>query len=168
MRCRQLSSLSVLLLVAACKPIMFADGTPCGGNRMVRAEAALPDTGIGAGGLARIDFLESESISSLDESSLFIWTFPPPNTSFADSPPRVRVTTADGRVFLDREAGPAYQGSWYLKAFIPKGQLRDEIVAAFQDGVVTVEFSTAQPSMRVTRVQPIVSFAGRNPVLQCV
>jgi hypothetical protein len=159
--------LSSLLLANACANILNR-GTPCGGERNVDARAVLPDTGLGAGGDANISFNESDPNRSLDESSLIVWTFPPANTMFADNPPRVRVITDDGRVFLDLTATSAYLGSWYVRAPVAKGAIRDEIVAAFQNGLVTVEFSTSGPAPKVTRVRPTVRFAGTTPVVLCV
>jgi hypothetical protein len=157
--------LSLLVLSTACTDFVNR-GSPCGGTLQVDAEAVLPDTGLGAGGKANISF--SETNHTLDESSLIVWTFPPSNTTFTDSPPRVRVLTSDGRVFLDLQAMPAYIGSWYVLQPIPNGPLREEIVSAFQAGLGVVEFSSAQPNQKVTRVRPDVRFAGRTPVLQCL
>jgi hypothetical protein len=154
-------------LATACSNLVNP-GSPCGGTRQVDAQAVLPDTGLGAGGRANISFHESEPRSSLDESSLIVWTFPPDSATFAGGPPRVRVWTDDGRVFLDRQSSSAYLGSWYAREAIPDGSRRDEIVSAFQAGVVTVEFLDASPMPKVTRVRPSVRFAGRTPVLQCL
>jgi hypothetical protein len=127
----------------------------------------LPDTGLGAGGQASIDFYESEPNRSLDETSLGVWTFPPANATFADNPPRVRLVTDDGRVFLDLESTSAYLGSWYVRQAIPNSPVRDETVSAFQAGLVIVEFSIAQPVQKVTRLRPSIRFAGRTPVGIC-
>jgi hypothetical protein len=124
----------------------------------------LPDTGLGAGGQADISFHESEPGRSLDESALFIWTFPPTHTMFADGAPRVRLVTDDGKAFLDLQSTSAYLGSWYVRQAIPDGPVRDQIVSAFQAGLVIVEFSSAQPVQKVARVRPSVRFAGRTPV----
>lgn len=163
----RLTLLSSLVLSAACVDIVNR-GTPCGGTRQVDAQAVLPDTGLGAGGQAGITFYESDPISNRDESSLIVWTFPPANTMFADSPPRVRLVTDDGTVFLDLESTSAYQGSWYVIQAIPNGPVRDQIVAAFQAGLVMIEFSSAQPVRKTTRVRPSVRFAGRTPVARCL
>ena len=128
--------LSLLVLSTACTDFVNR-GSPCGGTLQVDAAAVLPDTGLGAGGKANISF--SETNHTLDESSLIVWTFPPSNTTFTDSPPRVRVVTSDGKVFLDLQAMPAYIGSWYVLQPIPKGPLREEIVSAFQAGLGVVE-----------------------------
>lgn len=163
----RLTTLGSLLLSASCADIT-SRGAPCGGTRQVDAEAVLPDTGLGAGGTANISYNESEPISGLNESSLIVWIFPPANTAFADSAARVRVVTDDGRTFLDRQSTSAYLGSWYVNEPIPDDSLRDEIVSAFQAGVVVVEFSSAQPFAKVTRVRPSVRFAGRTPVARCL
>ena len=166
MKLFRLTFLSSLLLSSGCLDI--TRGIPCGGQRQVDAFAVLPDTGLGARGQAAVTFSESDPERSLDETSLSVWTFPSANTTFADSPPRVRLVTDDGRVFLDVQSGTAYEGSWSAKQKIPKGPAREEIVAAFDRGIVTVEFSNALPVPKVTRVRPTVRFAGRTPVLQCL
>lgn len=158
--------LSSLAIVTACSEFLNR-GTPCGGVRSVDATATLPDTGLGAGGKANITFSESQPGRSLDETSLIVWTFPAPNAPFAGNPPRVRIFTDDGRVFLDVESTAAYQGSWYARALIPDTTVRDEIVAAFQNGRVSVEFSSGQPASKMTRVVPTITFAGRTPVVIC-
>jgi hypothetical protein len=164
-RVRSLLLLSTIAIATACSELLNR-GTPCGGVRSVDATATLPDTGLGAGGKANITFSESQPGRSLDETSLIVWTFPPTNASFPGNPPRVRILTDDGRVFLDVEANPAYQGSWYARAPIPDTAVRDEIVAAFQNGRVSVEFSTSQPTQK-TRVVPTIAFAGRTPIVIC-
>ena len=161
----RLTFLSLFALPAACTDFVNR-GSPCGGTLEVDAEAVLPDTGLGAGGKANISF--SETNHALDESSLIVWTFPPSNTTFTDGPPRVRVLTTDGRIFLDLEATAAYMGSWYVRRSIPSGPVRDEIVSAFQSGLGVIEFSRAQPTQKLTRVRPDVRFAGRSPVLRCL
>jgi len=161
----RLTFLPLFALSTACTDFLNR-GSPCGGTLEVDAEAVLPDTGLGAGGKATISF--SETNHALDESSLIVWTFPPSNTTFADSPPRVRVLTTDGKVFLDLEATAAYMGSWYVRQTIPSGPVRDEIVSAFQSGLGVIEFSRAQPTQKLTRVRPDVRFAGRSPVLRCL
>jgi len=161
----RLTFLPLFALSTACTDLLNR-GSPCGGTLEVDAEAVLPDTGLGAGGRASISF--SETNHALDESSLIVWTFPPSNTTFTDGPPRVRVLTTDGRIFLDLEATAAYMGSWYVRRSIPSGPVRDEIVAAFQSAVGVVEYSSRQPSQKVTRVRPDVRFAGRSPVLRCL
>jgi len=161
----RLTFLPLFALSTACTDLLNR-GSPCGGTLEVDAEAVLPDTGLGAGGKATISF--SETNHALDESSLIVWTFPPSNTTFADSPPRVRVLTTDGKVFLDLEATAAYMGSWYVRQTIPSGPVRDEIVSAFQSGLGVIEFSRAQPTQKLTRVRPDVRFAGRSPVLRCL
>jgi hypothetical protein len=128
----------------------------------------LPDTGLGAGGTANVSFIESEPNRDLDDTWLIVWTSPAATRPFADDPPRVRVLTDDGRVFLDLQSTPAAAGSWYVKQAIAPGSVRDAIVAAFQAGQAVVEFSTTQPIEKVTRVRPIVRFAGRNPVAICL
>jgi hypothetical protein len=134
----------------------------------VQAQLVLPDTGIGAGGQGSVGFHESEA-GALDESSLIVWTFPPAGTAFADSVPRVRILTDDGRVFLDVQSTPAYQGSWYAKQDIPHGSIRDSIVSAFQQGVVTIELSSAPATGgKATRVRPTIQFAGRTPRVTCI
>ena len=163
----RLTLLLSLLLTTACSEI-FGRGSPCGGTRQVDAQVVLPDTGLGAGGRANLSFYESEPGRSLDETSMILWTFPPDGTAFTDAPPRVRVVTDDGRVFLDRRAGSAYLGSWYVREPIPTGPRRDEIVSAFQQAIVTVEFLGASPAQKLTRVRPNVRFAGRSPILQCL
>lgn len=162
----RLTLLSSIVLSTACVDITNR-GTPCGGTRRVDAQVVLPDTGLGAGGQANITFSESEPRSTLDESALIVWTFPPNNTMFADNPPRVRLVVDDGKVFLDRQSSSAYLGSWYVKEAIPPGAVRDQIVSAFAAGLVMVEFSSGQPAMKVTRVRPNVRFAGRGEVLRC-
>jgi hypothetical protein len=160
------SLLPVLLFSASCRSL-FTDGTPCGGTRRVTAQAVLPDTGLGARGTAGITFYESEPGRSLDETSLFVWTFPHDSTvRFADSAPHVRVVTDEGLVLLDLDSSLAYQGSWYVRQPVPAESMRQAIVNAFQSGKVTVEFSSTVPA-RVTRVRPSVEFAGRDPVLLC-
>src|SRR6185503_16662430 len=128
----------------------------------------LPDTGLGAAGTANVGFHESEPNRTLDETAVYVWTFPAAGKPFADSPPRVRVVTDDGRVFVDVQSTLAYQGSWYVNQQIPDSSLRDQIVSAFQAGVVVIEFSSGDHVERVTRVRPDVHFAGRTPVLLCV
>jgi hypothetical protein len=154
-----------LVLSAACTDFL-SRGSPCGGTRQVDAAAVLPDTGLGAGGTATIGF--SETNSSVDEFSLIVWTFPPANTTFADNSPRVRIITDDGKVFLDLESTSAYLGSWYVRQTIPEDPVRDEIVSAFQAGLVTIEFARTQPVAKVTRVRPTVRFAGTTPVVRCL
>ena len=161
----RLTFLPLFALSTACTDLLNR-GSPCGGTLEVDAEAVLPDTGLGAGGKANISF--SETNHALDESSLIVWTFPPSNTTFADSPPRIRVLATDGKVFLDLEATAAYMGSWYVRQTIPSGPVRDEIVSAFQSGLGVIEFSRAQPTQKLTRVRPDVRFAGRSPVLRCL
>lgn len=163
----RLTLLYSIVLSTACVEITNR-GTPCGGTRRVDAQAVLPDTGLGAGGQAAITFYESEPRSTVDESALFVWTFPPNNTMFADSPPRVRLVVDDGNVLLDRQSSSAYLGSWYVREGIPSGAVRDQIVSAFAAGLVMVEFSGGQPATKVTRVRPEVRFAGRDQVLRCV
>lgn len=141
-------------------------GSPCGGVLQVDAQVVLPDTGIGAGGQGSVGFYESEPLQ-FDESSLIVWTFPPAGTTFADSVPRVRILTDDGRVFMDVQSTSAYQGSWYAKRDIPHGSIRDSIVSAFQQGVVAIELSSAV-SGKVTRARPTIRFAGRTPRAVCV
>lgn len=164
-RCLHLVALAAALAPGACSDV--GPGEPCGGVLMVDAKAVLPDTGIGARGNATIAFTESEPNRTLDETALIVWTFPPPNESFADAPPRVRVMADDGRIFLDLTATSAYQGSWYVRQMVPKGALRDSIVTAFKAGRVAVEF--AQPNAaRATTVRPTVRYAGRTPVVMCI
>jgi hypothetical protein len=162
----RLTLFAILSLSISCSDIN--GGSPCGGVLQVDAQVVLPDTGIGAGGQASVDFNESEP-GAFDESSLIVWTFPPAGTTFADSVPRVRILTDDGRVFLDAQSTSAYQGSWYAKQDIPHGSIRDSIVSAFQQGVVTIEFSSA-PAVggKVTRVSPAIQFAGRTPRAECL
>ena len=61
-----------------------------------------------------------------------------------------RILTDDGRVFLDLQSTSAYQGSWYVKQDIPHGSIRDDIVSAFQQCIVTVEFSSVTAAGKVT------------------
>jgi hypothetical protein len=160
-------SLSLLCSSVACSLITDSRGTPCGGGRQVDAELTLPDTGLGAGGKAQVDFNESKA-PSLPEASMTVWAFPPTNSMFADAPPRVRVVTDGGQVFLDLQSTTAYQGSWAARQSIPDGPIRDEIVGAFQRGIVTVEFLDASPAQKIARVRPTVLFAGTTPVLRCL
>lgn len=162
-----LTLLSSIVLSTACVEITNR-GIPCGGTRRVDAQVTLPDTGLGAGGQASISFHESEPRSTLDESALGVWTFPPNNTLFADNPPRVRLVVDDGTVLLDRESSSAYLGSWYVREAIPDGSVRDQIVLAFAAGLVMVEFASGPPAMKVTRVRPNVRFAGRDEVSRCL
>lgn len=155
-----------LIVATACTD--FTRGSPCGGTRQLDAQAVLPDTGLGAGGRANISFFESERVGISDESSLGVWTYPRDSTPFADGPPRVRVVTDDGKVFLDRQAITASGGSWYTREPVPPGPRRDEIITAFQNGAVMVEFLDASPKQRVTRARPVVRFAGRNPIGLCL
>jgi hypothetical protein len=166
---RRLSRFALLSLAmgSACSDLT-SRGSPCGGERQVSATAVLPDTGLGAGGEATISFVESDAHRSLDETALIVWTFPPTNASFSGNPPRVRIVTDDGRVFLDVQSTTAYLGSWYARAPIPNTPLRDEIVAAFQNGRVTIEFSSGELTPKTTRVQPAITFAGRTPVVMCL
>lgn len=163
----RVTSLVLMMVSAACSNVT-SRGIPCGGTRQVSATAILPDTGLGAGGEASVTFRESEPNRERDETAVYVWTFPPSGTAFADAPPRVRVVTDDGRVFLDLPSWAAYQGSWYVRQAVVDGPVRDEIVAAFQAGIVMVEYSTTQPVPKVTRVRPEVHFAGRTERLRCV
>ena len=153
--------------VAACSEFTNRS-TPCGGTLQVDATVALPDTGLGAGGSGNVSFFESEADRTPDDTALGVWTFPPANTTFADGPPRVRVLTDDGRVFLDLQSTSAFLGSWYVLQPIRDHALREEIVAAFHAKRVVVEFVRTQPEQKTTRVRPDVRFAGRTPVLRCV
>ena len=166
----RLALLSLLAFSVACSeiPVLDSRGTPCGGTRQVDAEAVFPDTGLGAGGRATVSFYESDPNRSLDETAIIVWTFPPANTTFADNPPRVRVLTDGGKVFLDLQSTSAYMGSWYVRQPIANGPLRDEIIAAFQTGIVIVELSSPQGVQKTTRVRPSVRFAGRTPVVICL
>jgi hypothetical protein len=56
-------------------------------------------------------------------------------------------------VFLDLQSTSAYMGSWYVRQPIPNGSLRDEIIAAFQTGIVVVELSSPQGVQKTTRVR---------------
>ena len=106
----RLALLSLLAFSVACSeiPVLDSRGTPCGGTRQVDAEAVFPDTGLGAGGRATVSFYESDPNRSLDETAIIVWTFPPANTTFTDNPPRVRVLTDGGKVFLDLP--PSFKG----------------------------------------------------------
>jgi hypothetical protein len=162
----RLTLFAILGLSISCSEI--TRGSPCGGVLAVEAQVVLPDTGIGAGGQASVGFHESEP-GAFDESSLIVWTFPRAGTTFTDSVPRVRILTDDGRIFLDVQSTPAYQGSWYAKQDIPHGSIRDSIVSAFQQGVAAIEFSsTPAVGGKVTRVRPTIQFAGRTPQALCV
>ena len=162
----RLTLFATLSLSISCSDIN--GGSPCGGVLQVDAQVVLPDTGIGAGGQGSVGFHESWP-GQFDESTLIVWTFPPTGTTFTDSVPRVRILTDDGRVFLDVQSTPAYQGSWYAKQDIPHGSIRDSIVAAFQRGAVAVEFSSATVvGGKVTKVRPAIQFAGRTPRALCV
>ena len=162
------SSCLIVLSALALSACANITGTPCGGTRQVDAQLVLPDTGLGAGGQANLGLTESDPGRSFDETSLIVWTFPPTSTGFADAPPRVRVIADDGTVFLDLSSTSAYQGSWYAREPIAGGPLRDQIVSAFAAGQVVVEYSSATGPAKVTRVRPIVRFAGTTPVLRCL
>jgi hypothetical protein len=136
----RLTLFATLSLSISCSDI--GSGSPCGGLLRVDAQVVLPDTGIGAGGHGSVDFEESEP-GAFDESPLIVWTYPPGGTTFTDNVPGVRILTDDGRVFLDVQSTSAYQGSWYAKQDIPHGSIRDSIVSAFQQGVVSIELSSA-------------------------
>lgn len=163
---RRLTMSFSLLVATSCTEIVR--GSPCGGTRQVDAQAVLPDTGLGAGGTANISFFEAEPRGTSDDTSLGVWTYPRESKPFADGPPRVRVVTDDGKVFLDRQTIAASGGSWYAREPVPPGSRRDEIITAFQNGAVMVEFLDASPKQKVTRARPIVRFAGSTPVLRCL
>ena len=163
----RLTFLSAFVLSTACVDITQR-GIPCGGTRRVDAQAVLPDTGLGAGGQATVSFFESEPRGTLDETALAVSTFPPTNTMFADNPPRVRLVVDDGSVLLDGQSTSAYLGSWFVKEAIPTDAIREKIVSAFSAGLVMVEYSTGHPAVKVTRVRPIVRFAGRDEVFRCL
>lgn len=161
-------SLASLLLSSACADIVSGGGEPCGGMRQVDAQAVLPDTGVGARGKGSVGFVESEPSGSRDETSLFVWLFPVPDSSFAGSPPRMRLVTGDGRVFLDQQSTSAYLGSWYARQSVSPGPVRDDIVSAFQAGLVLLELWSADSVQKVTRIPVSVRFAGRMPVAICL
>ena len=165
---RRVVSIASLLLASACADIVVGGGEPCGGTRQVDAQVVLPDTGVGAGGQGSLGFVEAEPNGSRDEASLFIWLFPLADAPFAGSPPRMRLVTDDGRVFLDQQSTSAAFGSWYARQAVSPGPVRDEIVSAFQAGLVLLELSSVDPGQKVTRITVRVRFAGRTPVATCL
>lgn len=161
-----IASSSVLFCIG-CIDYFISQSKPCGGTRQVDAHVTLPDTGLGARGAGSVGFSESEAGRNLDETALYVWIFPPTGTVFADNAPDVRIVTDDGQVLMNERSGVAYQGSWSVRRGIRDEALRATIIRAFQEGRVSVEFSTTQPVPRLTRVRPTVRFAGKAPVLQC-
>ncbi|MBL0940405.1 MAG: hypothetical protein IBJ03_16040 [Gemmatimonadaceae bacterium] len=155
-----------LAFAAACGDTI---GGPCGGNRELRATAQLPDTGIGARGKLQLVYSEMFPEAQQVRALVVVTISPPAGGVFRHDSPSVRFLTDDGRVLMSNVA-TRIRGSqtWYLQQAIEQTAWRDQILAAFERGAVSVELNTFEADPRTSRVPVEAGPLITTPIGQCV
>lgn len=135
-------------------------GAPCGRNQYAEASATLPDTGIDAGRVIRVVFIQHDPdlAGELSEFNVQqVW----PNGAAVDTEPdpRVRLVGSSGQVFVDtlgsrfdQPTGQFSDPTWHVFGWIRDAQSRNALYNAFATQSLWLELwhaGAAGPGVRV-------------------